>query len=192
MNNDIMETIFGAEGAEVEPEKFKVTNLQSASWCMAKISTAVNKIANAEATRDEAIRRINVWYEEHTEDFNDTISTMEEYLAPWVDKEINTEQTADGGFKFINPRKKSVKLPNGVAGYRSTPESVIITDEVKIIEEAKAVGIETHVKESVHKKDLKAYMYTGKKLDNAYIIPGGEKFYVKIKGEINEVSDGSK
>ena len=162
----------------MEPESFKVTSLQSASWCMSKVSTAAGKIANAQAMRDEAINRINAWFDEYTAGHAATIAAMEEFLAPWVDKEI------------ADQKSKSVKLPNGVAGYRSMPESVIITDEEAVIAEAKAAGIEVHIKESVHKKDLKEYMYAGGKLDNAYILPGGEKFYVTVKeGKITDESE---
>lgn len=172
MDKDIMEVVFGIEGTTMEPDKFKVTNLQSASWCMAKTNTAADKIANAEAMREEAIRRINTWFDEYTAPHAATIAAMEMFLEPWVREEI------------ADQKSKSVKLPNGTAGFRSTPESVVITDEVKIVEEAKVAGIETHIKETVHKKDLKKHiMETGQVFDNAFLVPGSEKFYVKIKGE---------
>ena len=109
-----MDVIFGAEGVEMEPEKFQVTSLQSASWCMAKASAAVNKIKQAEAMKAEAHYRIDKWFDEYTADPTKAIELMKEFLRPWVE-----EETAD-------QKSKSVKLPNGVAGFRTSP--VIGTD----------------------------------------------------------------
>ncbi len=172
MDDKIMEIVFGAEGVEMEREKFHVTSLQSAAWCMAKASNAVAKIADAQAMKDEAIRRINAWFDDYTAEHNATVESMEFFLEPWVREEIKDKKS------------KSVKLPNGTAGYRTTPESVVITDEEKIVGEAKAAGVETHIKETVHKKDLKKHiMETGQVFDNAFLVPGSEKFYIKIKGK---------
>ena len=172
MDKDIMEIVFGAEGVEMEPKKFKVTNLQSASWCMVKANTAADKIANETAMREAAVRRIDAWYDEYTASHVATIAAMEMFLEPWVREEV------------ADTKKKSVNLPNGTAGFRDSGESVVIFDEEKMIAEAKKLDIEVHTVESVHKKDIKAYIKeTGVVLENAKIVPGTEKFYIKVKGE---------
>lgn len=172
MNDNLMETIFGIEDTEIEPEKFKVTNLQSASWCMAKASAAGGKVANAEAMRDEAIRRINIWFDDYTSEHNETIARMEEFLEPWVQEEI------------ADQKSKSVKLPNGIVGFRTMPESIVIKDDKAMVEEAKKFDIPVQIKEYVTKTDIKKYIKdTGVVLENAFITPGSEKFYVKIKEE---------
>ncbi len=172
MDKDIMEIVFGAEGVEMEPEKFKVTNLQSASWCMAKASGAAGKIASADAMRNEARARIDAWFDEYTAPHVATIAAMEIFLEPWVREEV------------ADTKKKSVNLPNGTAGFRDSGESVVIFDEEKMIAEAKRLDIEVHTVESVHKKDIKAYIKeTGVVLENAKLVQGSEKFYIKVKGE---------
>lgn len=172
MDKDIMEIVFGAEGVEIEREKFHVTSLQSASWCMAKASTAITKIANAQAMKNEAIGRIDAWFEEYTTEHNATIDSMKYFLEPWV-----VEQTQD-------QKSKSVKLPNGTAGFRTTPESIVIKDDKAMVDEAKKLDIPVQTKEYVTKTDIKKYIKdTGVVLENAFITPGSEKFYVKIKEE---------
>ena len=178
---NLAEIIFSAEGVEMEPEKFKVTNLQSASWCMARVSTATNKITNAEAMKDEAIRRINVWYEDYTAEHTATIETMQMFLEPWIRDEI------------ADQKSKSVKLPNGTAGFKSTPVSVVIKDPKKIVEEAKMNDIPVQTREYVNKTDIKMHIQkTGQVLDNAFLVEKTEKFYIKIKGENTEISNSSK
>jgi len=181
VDKTIEEIIFGAEGVEMEPEKFKVTSLQSASWCMAKASTAAGKIANAQAMHLEAISRINAWFDEYTAPHVATIAAMEMFLEPWVRDEV------------ADTKSKSVKLPGGSAGFRASPDSVVIPDMDKMVAEAKTHGIDIQTKESVKKNDIKSYIKSqGVVLDNAFLVQGTEKFYVKVKEGTDEVSDGSK
>lgn len=176
MDEKMMDLIFGAEGVEMEPEKFKVTSLQSASWCMSKASAAAGKIADAQAMVEEGRRRLDAWFDEYTAGHVATIAAMEMFLEPWVADEV------------ADTKKKSVSLPNGTAGFRSSPESVVINDPEKIVAEAKMFGIPVQTKEYVNKTDIKKYIHEqGVVLDNAFLVPGTEKFYVKVKEGDHEI-----
>lgn len=170
--NNIIETIFGKELEETKKEDFQVDSLSKANWCATMADSAFNKILKAEQMKAEATAHIDKWFEDYTKEHTDTIDKMKELLAPWVSEEI------------ADKKSKSVKLLNGVAGFRSSPESIKITDEKKMVEEAKEFGIEVHTKECVYKTDIKKYIKdTGHVLDNAVLIPGSEKFYLKQKEE---------
>lgn len=80
--------------------------------------------------------------------------------------------------------KKSIKLPHGSLGYRSSKESVAITDKEVALAFAKANGIEVKVTEAVNKTPLLDYVKaTGEIPDpdvcGFELVPGSDDFFVK-------------
>ncbi len=170
--DNIIETIFGKEIEETKKEDFRVDTLKKANWCATMADSAFKKILEAEQMKEEAMARIDEWFEDYTKEYKGTIDKMEELLDPWVWDEIKEKKS------------KSIKLLNGTAGFRSTPESIKIKDDKAIVEEAKMYGIPVQTKEYVNKTDIEKHIKeTGQILDNACIVPGSEKFYLKMKEE---------
>lgn len=83
--------------------------------------------------------------------------------------------------------KKSIKLPHGTLGYRSSKETVQIADKEKALAFAKAHGLEIRVTEAVNKTPLLDYVRaTGDIPDpdvcGFELVPGSDDFYVKVGG----------
>ena len=168
--NDIIEQIFGKEIEETKKEDFQVDTLKKANWCATMADSAFKKILEAEQMRAEAITFINDWYKDYAKEYVDTIDKMQELLEPWIWDEIKDKKS------------KSVKLLNGVAGFRKTPGSISLSDGM--VEEAQELDIPVQTKLHVNKTDVKKYIEkTGHIPDNATVIHPVEKFYLKTKEE---------
>lgn len=166
MDKDLFK-VFDDEAEEIVPEGFVVKDLQTADWCMTKMAIANTRIAEAERLRDAAIARVHEWFENYTAEYNKTLEKMEEFLRPFVAEHIK------------DTKSKTLKMINGKAGFRTTPEKIEIVNENELVEFAKKENIPVQIKESVHKKDIKEYIKkTGHIPGCVKVIPGSEKFYI--------------
>ena len=173
LGKDLIPILFdGIEEEEEEsvvPEGFLVKDLQSANWCVAKYAMAEERIKEAEEMKRAAIEHVNRWFERYTSDFQVTKMTMQDLLKPYIAEMIKDQKT------------KNMKLINGTAGFRKTPERVEVKDETQLIAFAKTNGIPVKIKESVSKTDVKTFIKkTGAIPEGVEFIEGSDKFYVKI------------
>lgn len=81
--------------------------------------------------------------------------------------------------------KKSIKLPHGTLGYRSSKETVEISDKDKVLGFAKAHGIEVKVSETVNKTPILEWVRTNGEVPDPEVcgfalVPGSDDFYVKV------------
>lgn len=87
------------------------------------------------------------------------------------------------GFKDLYG-KKSVSLPHGEIGFRSSGESMVIRDDAAALAFAKANGIPVKVKEEVQKKPLTDYFRsTGEVPEGCEVVPGKDALFIRPKGE---------
>lgn len=90
-------------------EGWQVRELSQAAWAMRKIRRAQERIAEVQATASLEIAQFEAWRDKRVSEEQATIDFFTSALAPYV-----SEQIADG-------KKKSLLLPDGVAGYRARP-----------------------------------------------------------------------
>lgn len=95
----------------VEKERFTVTDEASAEWCLEKLE----ENAKARALIEEQYKQMTARYEKWRADALAELESSDFYLKgvlkPWA-----AEKIADG-------KKKSVKLPSGVIGFRAGGET---------------------------------------------------------------------
>lgn len=100
-----------------EKERFAVTDEASAEWCLEKLE----ENAKARALIDEQYKQMTARYEKWRADALAELESSDFYLKgllePWAAKKI-----ADG-------KKKSVKLPSGVIGFRAGGKTWKMGDE---------------------------------------------------------------
>ena len=100
-----------------EKERFTVTDEASAEWCLEKLE----ENAKARALIDEQYKQMTARYEKWRADALAELESNDLYLKgllePWA-----AEKIADG-------KKKSVKLPSGVIGFRAGGKTWKMGDE---------------------------------------------------------------
>ena len=149
--------------AEVAPrDTFVVNDAMSANWLVRKI---VETRAYAKHVKEWA--RNELRRAEREEMF--FLHHYGRQLEDWA-----RQQIASG-------RRKSVKLPAGTIGFRSSPPRLDVLDDKKLIEWCRsslptALKIETHILKQ-HIKDH--FTITGEVPDGATITGGGQRFYVR-------------
>jgi phage host-nuclease inhibitor protein Gam len=107
------------------PEKFAVTDLQTAEWVVRKI---VEARAHAKRVAEYAKREIAE--AERTEKFMLARFTGE--LGALVRKEL--------GAKLLEGKKKSLRCPSGLVGFKKQPFLISVRDEAACIAWAKSVN----------------------------------------------------
>lgn len=93
-----------------EKERFAVTDEASAEWCLEKIEENAKARALIEEQYQRMIARHEKWREEALAELESSDAYLKGLLLPWAQEKI-----ADG-------KKKSVKLPSGMIGFRNGAE----------------------------------------------------------------------
>lgn len=97
--------------------EWRIDSMEKADWALGKISIARKKMQqNADYVQSQ-IEKLQVWLEKMNQEQESTIAFFEGKLMPYLEDELK------GG------KKKSIKLPNGTAGFRKTTRT-IKNDEV--------------------------------------------------------------
>jgi len=170
MDRDLLRIFDDEEEQEIVPEGFQVKDLQAADWCMTKMTVANTRLSEAKALKNAAIEKINDWFINYSKDYVNTLDMMEGFLRPFVEERIQ------------DTKSKTLKMINGKAGFRTTPEKIEIVNEDELVTFAKKENIPVQVKESVYKKNIKKYIEsTGHIPKCINVIPGSEKFYVSTE-----------
>jgi len=164
------------DGAGEHIEGFIINSLDTAEWCLRKISRAEARIQE----RNDCAAKIKAEIDARLEAINakdlDTVAYLGSLLRPWAEVEI-----AKAG------KAKSVKLLAGEVGFRKAPDSLEVTDEAAALawlKEHYPQGVRTV--ESVDKKKVKeAIEFNGEVPDGCELRRGDIKFYVRAG--MNEV-----
>lgn len=168
-------------------KEFVVDDLSKAEWAMKKIAQQ-QKIV--EEKQEQALKMkadIDEWLKKETKEQTDSINYFTSLLQPFA-----TEQLKDN-------KKKSIKLPSGSVGYRSSQPSwsfngqPIDKNNLEFVDYVSAtspafVKTKKSVDWSSFKKTLtnnKGMILSseGEILDKIQIREEPPKFYVKVKGE---------
>lgn len=168
-----------------EKEPFTVTDEASAEWCLEKMEE--NK--KARALIDEQYKQMTARYEKWRADalaeIDGSDAHLKGLLAPWTAQKI-----ADG-------KKKSVKLPSGVIGFRNGAQEWKMGDEKAAATNAALLAFVkgdddsfVEVKESVRWGDYKKTLRvmddgrvvsaTGQIIEGMTVTQGAPSFYVEV------------
>jgi len=152
-------------------EGFVLDSLEKANWAMGKIVAAEKGMSERTALANTYAARITAWLTEANKSDLGTANHMRGLLAPWVAK------TLEGG------KARSVKLLGGVAGYRTSPDTLEVVDETLALAILQSEYPRfVRVKESVDKVALKAHMKaTGECFEGIELKAGETAFYVKVE-----------
>ena len=174
-----------AYGAEKKP--FAVTDEASAEWCLEKLE----ENAKARALIDEQYEQMTARYEKWRADALAEIESNDLYLKGLLETWA-AEKIADG-------KKKSVKLPSGVIGFRAGGKTWTMGDEkieatppallafVKQDDDS-FVKVQESVRWGDYKKTLRVMedgrvvSATGQIIEGMTVTQGAPSFYVDIEG----------
>ena len=157
---------------DTESKRFEVKDLDTANWAVSKMKKANERIAKIRTVAEEYHRRVDAWLADIIKEDVDAIEFFEAELRPFVSREIAAHKS------------KSIKLMGGVAGYRSSPESVDIEDEKKALEYCRMFAPELiRVTESIDKGEAKKRLQKGEVIEGLRLAPSIERFYVKTEVE---------
>ena len=168
-----------------EKERFAVTDEASAEWCLEKLE----ENAKARALIDEQYKQMTARYEKWRADALAELESNDLYLKgllePWA-----AEKIADG-------KKKSVKLPSGVIGFRTGGKTWKMGDEkVEATTPALLAFVKqdddsfVKVQESVRWGDYKKTLHVmedgrvatadGQIIEGMTVAKGAPSFYVEV------------
>lgn len=154
---------------DIEGGAWTVTDIKSADWAIGMARKAVLSIAEAEEYSSFLHTKIDAWLSRIKTKNARTIEFMKCALEPWAKE------------KLKEMKDKSFSLPSGKCGFRKGSESVNWNEELFGPDEAEKLGIPVKVVRSVLKTEVKKYIKeTGNIPDGVVIIPGSERFYVKL------------
>lgn len=163
---------------DVPDQGFIVDSMEDADWCVDKVGKAEANIERYTALARDYKKRIDERLEKLVEPHQKTIAVMTSFLTPWANTEIA---------RLHN--KKSIELPSGRVGFRSSTGSLEITDEVKAITwlegngHVECVKTEKTIRKDETKKLIKA---TGEVPDGLDLKSGATVFYVDPVVELLE------
>ena len=148
------------ENAEEAADTFTPDTAEKANWVLGKMADARARAARIRENAEMMARA-----EDREAD------ALEWRFGPALQTFLRAEVA--GG------KRKSVRLYNGVLGYRQKPVALQVTDPAAALEWAR-VNLPVAVVSSVDKKALaETLLTTGEAVDFARLLPAGEVFYIK-------------
>ena len=168
-----------------EKERFTVTDEASAEWCLEKLEENAKARALIEEQYQRMIARHEKWRADALAEIDGSDAHLKGLLEPWA-----TEKIADG-------KKKSVKLPSGVIGFRAGGKTWKMGDE-KIEATTPAllsfvkqdddsfVKVQESVRWGDYKKTLRVMedgrvvSATGQIIEGMTVTQGAPSFYVEV------------
>lgn len=156
--------LFEDEKDVMEKEDFAVTDMDTANWAFKMYADSHYKVETLKAKVKEWKRRLDDWLKSATAEYDKTMEVMQYHLEPYVRESLN------GG------KKKSIPFLGGKAGFRTTPQTVNITDEAALIEWAEKNAPEA-VKKTISKSAIAPYVKGGI-VPGAELVDGEERFYI--------------
>lgn len=169
MSDQILDAIFGAETQDIEKPKFEVKDLQSADWCVAKAIQAEHNIQDRELLVVQYKEKLDAYLIKANKEDYSTIEFFQQQLEPWAEEHLRDQ------------KRKSVKLPHGIAGFRQGQGSVEVVDDGVALdwcEENLPAAIKTT--KTILKSEIKNAIKAGGAIPEGVMLKQGERrFYVK-------------
>lgn len=156
-------------------------------YLLEKIADRKRDKVHAEEVAERRISMIESWLESET--------AKAEREIEWLERQVRLSfpQTPDQLREERGTKKKSVSLPNGTIGFRSSRDTVDVVDEEKALRWAEgscpdAIKVKRRVLKTPIKKMLAegGVLTTGEPCDpeenGLRFVPGSDSFYVKVGG----------
>ena len=162
--------VISPNGNDTATEQFVVDTESKASWAIACILEAEDRIGRRKALADEYKARLDEWFETASRQDNNSISYLTFLLEPYVRDEVSKLH-----------KSKTLSLPTGTASMRKLPDKLEITDNETAITYCEA----EHPDAVIIKKELNKATLKDLILKQAEPIPGveaelgAEKLYIK-------------
>ena len=176
-----------------EKERFEVTDLASAEWCMEKLAEKAAERQQVEEQYHKMIDRYNKWWQTNIDKLDSDEAYFRKLLRSWV---------AD---QLAGSKKKSISLPSGRVGFRAGSKEFMLNGDrvtstnpslLEFVKGADSSFIET--KESVkwgeYKKTLKVaddgqvVTADGEIVPDMVVEQGEPTFYAEVSNNDAEVS----
>lgn len=170
MNETLYELLDELDGDDKElTPSFAVKDIASADWTLRKILAAQHRMEEREITAEAVRAKLDKWLAEANKPDLATIEFMQGKLEPYVADSLRGE------------KRRSVRLPSGTVGFRSSPEHVEVLEEEKALAWCKAnLPAAVKVRESLLLTPIKDSVKAGGALPDGVKLAGGEtRFYVK-------------
>lgn len=163
---DMQNEILDALQPEADEGEWRIDSMEKADWALGKINIARKKMQQNADYVQAQVEKLQAWLEKQNQEQESTIAFFEGKLAPYLEDELK------GG------KKKSIKLPNGTAGFRKTTKTV---KNDKILFDFVKENYTTYIKQ-VEKLDMAEFkkvchINNGKLVtEDGAIVPGYEVF----------------
>ena len=164
------QAVVPAEGDDAATEQFVVDTESKASWAIACILEAEERIDRRKALVDEYKARLDAWLDTASRQDSNSVSYLTFLLEPYVKDEVSKLH-----------KSKSLSLPTGIASIRKLPDRLEITDNAAAI----AYCESEHPDAVIIKKELSKPILKDLILKQAEPVPGveaelgAEKLYIK-------------
>jgi len=148
--------------SEAEPpaaEQFVIDNSSKASWAIACILEAEERINQRKALANDYKARLDAWLDSANRPDNNSISNLSYLLEPYVKDEVSKLH-----------KSKTISLPTGTASFRKLPDRLDIIDS----EAALAYCESEHPEAVIIKKELDKSALKNLILKQAEPVPGVE------------------
>jgi phage host-nuclease inhibitor protein Gam len=162
------------DNVEADKPRFAVDSLETADWVL-------KKIAQADAEAREIADLI-------TNEIAAIHARGEQLLKPLMRKKQYFEQAYElqlrewAEVRLDGKKEKSVKTLHGSVGFRKSPDSVDVADEVAAIEWAKSNSANEIIKESISKSACKTLLKGSDfTIPGVTLIPGENMFFIKAE-----------
>lgn len=165
------------EEAQEVKQGFKVTDLESANWCLRKIKAYKDKIAEADKLAESEISRITDWKEKEEKSAQDSIQFFEGLLGSYLMEQRQVD------------KKFRISTPYGKVSTKKLPDKWVYDEALTLQWAEQNAQYLVRVKEEINKIELKKNVKVsdGKAIDeNGEIVPGiniipqGEKIVVEV------------
>ena len=158
------------EAEAATAEQFTIDNASKASWAIACILEAEERISRRKALADEYKARLDAWLDTACQPDNNTISYVSFLLEPYVRDEVSKLH-----------KSKTLSLPTGTASMRKLPDRLEITDSDTALaycetEHPEAVIVKKELNKSIL-KDL--ILKQTEPIPGIYAELGPDKLYIK-------------
>ena len=147
------------------PKQFEITDDKTANWLVKRIMQSRAYAQRVKDWADQEIRRAS--REENT-----LLFLFGRQIETWVKDEIEK----------LNGRRKSIHLPAGSVGFRTTPTRLVVDDEASVIQWAKQnLPSAIVVVEKLSRSILNEYAEKTGVIPDAgvHVEPQNEKFFVR-------------
>lgn len=154
---------------------FEVRDLESADWCLRKVSSAERRMQLRHELVLKRKAQLDEWEAQANRTDLSTTERMAELLKPWAEHEV-----------ALNSAKKSISLPTGTVGFRQSPDSIEVVNLADAVLHLKELGAADciRVREEVDKRALMTRVKAGEALpEGCELHEGHRNFYVKISSD---------